>query len=322
MQKLRSIQVLRAVAACSVLVSHSYEPARSVAYGAAGVDLFFVISGFIMANLVAEQSAVDFVHNRVLRIYPMWWIAALPWILFVHLSPFNILATVTLWPIYGGTHYLPLLKVGWTLCLEMLFYAGVTLAIATRAWVPLAAYSVFLIGALTTSMPLLHFLGSPMALEFLMGIVVARLPRRMILGLLIPIGIAVLPFTSTVTGDLGSSLGAQWALWRAFEWGVPAALVVWGALSLEPIFDRALFDGPVKIGDASYSIYLFHPLITYGFDLPWAARLALAVGVGIAMYLLVERRIMAAVKERTFSRKKDPYPAGLTVSAEPPLPTT
>jgi peptidoglycan/LPS O-acetylase OafA/YrhL len=221
-----------------------------------------------------------------------------------------------------GGHYLPLLKVGWTLCLEMLFYVGVTLAITTRAWVPLAAYAVFLAGALTTSMPLLHFVGSPMALEFLMGIVVARLPRRRILGLLIPIGLAVLPFTSTVIGDLGSSLGPQWALWRATEWGVPAALVVWGALSLEPVFDSALFDGPVKIGDASYSIYLFHPLITYGLDFPWPARLALAVAVGIAMYVLVERRIMAAVKTRAFWRKRDLYSASLTVSAEPPLPTT
>jgi exopolysaccharide production protein ExoZ len=102
LRKFRSVQALRAIAACSVLVSHSYEPVRSVAYGAAGVDLFFVISGFIMANLAAEQGAVDFARGRVLRIYPMWWIAALPWILFVHLSPFNILSTLTLWPIYGG----------------------------------------------------------------------------------------------------------------------------------------------------------------------------------------------------------------------------
>lgn len=53
LQKYRSIQALRALAACSVLVSHTYEPVRGAAYGAAGVDLFFVISGFIMASVAA-----------------------------------------------------------------------------------------------------------------------------------------------------------------------------------------------------------------------------------------------------------------------------
>ena len=293
MQKFRSIQALRAVAACSVLVSHTYEPVRQAAYGAAGVDLFFVISGFIMANLAPGRSAGKFALDRAWRIYPLWWIAALPWLLFVDLGPFNTLSTLTLWPVWGGAHYLPSLKVGWTLCLEALFYAGVTLAIATRPSVPLVAYAIFFIGALTLSTPLLSFIGSPMALEFLMGAAIARLPRRMAFGLFILAGLAALSFTPTVIGDLGSSLGAKWALWRAFEWGIPAALVVWGAVSIERLFEHRAFDLPVKIGDASYSIYLFHPFVSYGFDLAWPLRLVLALGVGIAMHVLVEKRIMA-----------------------------
>ena len=303
MQRFRSVQALRAVAACSVLVSHTYQPVRHAAYGAAGVDLFFVISGFIMANLAQGQTAGEFARERISRIYPLWWIAALPWLLFVWRGPFCVLSTLTLWPVYGDAHYLPVLKVGWTLCLEVLFYAGVTLAIATRPIIALAAYALLLVGALTTPFPLLHFVGSPMALEFLMGIAVARLPRRRVFGLFVLAGPALLALTPAVLGDLGSSLGPQWALQRAVEWGVPAALVVWGALSLESLFQHRMFNLPVAIGDASYSIYLFHPLISYGLDFAWPVRLVLALGTGIAMYVLVERRIMA-LRKRIGSRPR------------------
>lgn len=294
MRKLRSIQVLRAVAACSVVVFHSYQPADHVGYAAAGVDLFFVISGFIMANLARERTPGEFARGRLSRIYPLWWIAAVPWLLMVPRDVFAMLSTLTLWPIYGGEYVVPSLKVGWTLCLEILFYSGVTIAIATRPMVPMTVYAMLLFGALTTSIPLLHFVGSPMILEFLMGIAVAHLPRRNLYGLFILAGLALLTLTSPVTGDLEWSLRPEWALWRAFEWGVPAALIVWGGLSLESVFERPFFNVPVTIGDASYSIYLFHPLVSYGFTLFWPLRMMLAIGTGLAMYFVVERRLMAA----------------------------
>ena len=309
MQKLRSIQVLRAVAACAVLVSHIDELGDGAAYGAAGVDLFFVISGFIMANLASERTAGQFARERFSRIYPLWWLAALPWLILVPKGPFYVLSTLTLWPVYGGAHYVPVLKVGWTLCLELLFYMGVAVAIATRPVVALAAYALLLLGALTTSMALLHFVGSPMGLEFLMGVAVARLPRRKIFGLLILLGVALVPLAPTVLGDLESSLRPHWALNRALAWGCPSALIVWGALSLESLFESRLFQPGVSIGDASYSIYLFHPLVSYGFDLIWPLRVALAMGTGITVYVLVERRIMAARK-----RKSDAHVAASELS--------
>jgi len=305
MQKLRSIQVLRAVAACSVVVFHTYSRVDQVGYGAAGVDLFFVISGFIMANLAAERTPREFARDRLSRIYPLWWIAALPWLLMVPRGPDAALSTLTLWPIYGGEYVVPSLKVGWTLCLEIIFYAGVAVAIATRPKVPLAVYALLLIGALTTSIPLLHFLGSPMMLEFLMGVVVAR-PRRKIFGPFILLGLALLSLTSSNLGDLEWSLRSDWALWRALEWGLPAALIVWGALSLESVFERPVFDAPVGVGDASYSIYLFHPLISYGMTVFWPLRMALAIGTGIAMYVLVERRLLAARKRKAVRLPRGP----------------
>ena len=293
--KLRSIQVLRGLAACAVVLLHAVpEGSQAIGargFGAAGVDLFFVISGFIMANVAKDRSALEFLRDRLWRIYPLWWVAVLPWIFMVPRGPTAVLSSLTLWPVYAGGYYVPVLKVGWTLSFELLFYLGMTLAIARGAALPLLAYGLFLVGALATSSPLMHFAGSPMTLEFLMGVVIAGLPRRAVLGLLVPAGIGLLALTSPAIGDVDSTLHPSWALWRAILWGCPAALVVWGALSLEPMFGRRLFDVPVAIGDASYSIYLFHPLVAFGLALPWMVRLFLAIAVGWAMHLLVERRL-------------------------------
>jgi len=68
-EKLRSIQTLRAVAACAVLILHTVpdagRPIGIAGYGAFGVDLFFVIPGFIMANVAAGRSPGEFLQDRL-----------------------------------------------------------------------------------------------------------------------------------------------------------------------------------------------------------------------------------------------------------------
>ena len=81
--KLRSIQILRAFAAFSVVALHSYMSSQSVdaspfRIGAAGVDLFFVISGFIIATIAPSQAPGAFLLSRAWRIYPLWFVALLP----------------------------------------------------------------------------------------------------------------------------------------------------------------------------------------------------------------------------------------------------
>src|SRR3954447_5293409 len=131
MQKLRSIQVLRAVAACAVVVLHAYPdahaPVGNAGYGAAGADLFFVISGFIMANVSQGRTGREFLGDRLWRIYPLWWVAVLPWLFMLPRGPTFIASSITLWPIYGAYYYVPVLKVAWTLSFELLFYLGMTL---------------------------------------------------------------------------------------------------------------------------------------------------------------------------------------------------
>lgn len=297
MQKFRSIQVLRAMAAMAVVVLHAVpghgEPLGLFGYGAFGVDLFFVISGFIMAQIAQGRTAPDFLRDRLWRIYPLWWVAVLPWLFMLPRGPLFVLSSLTLWPIYPGGYYSPVLLVGWTLSFELLFYAAVSVAILTRPRVPVIVYATFLLAGTFVASPLVHFLGSPLSLEFLLGVIVARLPRRRQFALLIPLGLSLVSLTSPATGDI---LPIVWvaALHRTIEWGLPAALIVWGALSAEPVFSRRAFDVPVWLGNASYSLYLFHPLAAYGVSASWPLRIAAAVALGPTMHVLVERRIMAA----------------------------
>ncbi|MEL7043206.1 MAG: acyltransferase [Pseudomonadota bacterium] len=158
MTKLKSVQALRAIAALLVFGCHliSIEARHAerdtfltyvMENGAYGVDLFFVISGFIMVWVAGDtpqslKHAGDFFYARVTRIYPLWWLFAgalavfyllfrgVPWDA-VRLAQHNmegiphLIKSFALWP---QTHH-PILGVGWTLVHEMYFYVGFALLI-------------------------------------------------------------------------------------------------------------------------------------------------------------------------------------------------
>src|SRR4051794_33560458 len=93
-RKLEGIQAARAIAACGVVACHllgyeaKYLPGPAVAptlcqFGMAGVDLYFVISGFIITTMCAGRfgrrgEARRFLVQRVVRIYPVYWAWCLP----------------------------------------------------------------------------------------------------------------------------------------------------------------------------------------------------------------------------------------------------
>ena len=69
---LRTLQILRAMAATSVVYSHI---GVNPDFGQFGVDIFFVISGFVMTLIVENgQKPATFLLKRVLRILPLYWI--------------------------------------------------------------------------------------------------------------------------------------------------------------------------------------------------------------------------------------------------------
>jgi len=297
MRKLRSIQALRALAACSVVVLHSYlrsgdfQP-NGIRLGAAGVDLFFVISGFIMANVSIGRTWRQFLGDRLWRIYPMWWIAAIPWLFALQRGPQSILATVSLWPIWGSSFAYPTPLLGWTLCFEMLFYAAMALALATKPAIPLAILAATLVLAQATDVDLFAFTGNPLILEFLAGVAIARLPRDERVGLpLLAVAAAGFAFAPLDFFTLHIADNPHVAAFRALFWGVPAAITVYACLCLDKRFAPRAWNIPVLLGDASYSIYLFHLTVINILQLNWILEIFASIACGLLAYWLLERRI-------------------------------
>ena len=292
--KLRSLQVLRAAAAVAVVTVH----ARLGEHGAAGVDLFFVISGFIIGKVMIGRPAWEFARDRLWRIYPIYWLALLPWVYFhaiyFGLEPARLFASFTLWPITSQFQG-PYLAVGWTLCFEMLFYAGATLAIVTGRGrrIILCALALILASLFVTN-PLLNFVGNPMILEFLFGLAISRVQPRWEWGVPLAL-VGMLAWAASPAADLylPPVEGSQWAiLSRVMWWGLPAAAIVYAALSLERLAAHRFLGFAVAIGDASYSLYLFHVLAMVLSATTGLAGVLVAIVAGLVVHRYVEKPLL------------------------------
>ena len=282
--------------------------------GAAGVDLFFVISGFVMGLALPDPAARpgEFLRRRLWRVAPAYWLvtfavlfAALTWprlLPRVYPTPGQTLLSLLFIPHLdpAGLPF-PLLPVGWSLSYEMIFYGLVAISLtqpAKRRFGVLAAglIGVMLSGAIVH--PAFFLFANPMMLQFLAGVLIARaygqgrLPRRDAGWSLIASGAVI--YVALAGLDLYGSL------LRPLLWGAPAALVVAGAVSLEAQGVRIRLPVLGLLGEASYSIYLCHwPVVAIlaklaGPPSPWlfAPLAAAAVAVGLAFWWLIERPLM------------------------------
>lgn len=290
MGKVQSIQVLRALAVMAVVYAHVFVTGR----GTSGVDLFFVISGFIIARVSSDRPPATFVKARLWRILPVYWLAALPYVAWPILygTPdwAKIAATVSLWPVWGGTYQEPLLPVAWSLYFEMLFYAAVALWLTGKRWA-IGAAALAVAAALVIPGPATAFLLSPIIIEFLAGFALARVRRfRFALPVLI-VGLVLL-FTPEQSFAGVTMLDSSSAWLRLAMYGVPASLIVYGALGLERWFAELWAKPLVLIGDASYSIYLTHLMAVRGLaDWSAPARMLAAIALGLACYFTIERTL-------------------------------
>jgi exopolysaccharide production protein ExoZ len=272
-----SIQYLRAVAALLVMGFHiGFVFGWDWPPGAAGVDIFFVISGFVMWLVTTQRPTPpgQFLVQRITRIAPLYWVITLvlaaaaiaapqqfptvePTIEHVVLS---LLFVPHLSPSGGGD---PLLVPGWTLNYEMFFYAVFAVALLLPRAVRLLGLTVALgtlviLGILLPmSGPVLRTYTSPLLLEFLAGAwlgwawIEGRLPRR---------GVAQVLFVLGAAAIAGSQLVISLDLNRALIWGAPAVCIVGALAAIER--HASLPEIPLLrlLGDASYSIYLSHLL--------------------------------------------------------------
>lgn len=314
MSKLFHIQVLRAGAALSVAMLHAQHDAHAVAARlgaafepgdlfpwAAGVDVFFVISGFIMVyasrDLFAGPDGTRiFLVRRIARVVPLYWavttlygavaLAAPALLNGEALSPSLVLASYLFIPVARPDGLVqPIYSLGWTLNYEMEFYAVFAFAIAwprRRAIVVLILALVALVatGRLLAPLPApLGFWTDPIILEFGFGAMLglcrlegARMGPLFRIGLA-GAGLVVLALDLLRTGGL--------VVPRVLAYGGPAAMLV-AAAAFEDGGARSagrLARLGAALGDASYGLYLVHPfVIRAGRELAVRSRLGTIVG--------------------------------------------
>lgn len=307
-----SLQVLRFVAAAMVVYVHAAQvavmvtgssgilPQRIAGLGLTGVDIFFVISGVVIARTAPGLTPAQFAWRRIRRIMPVYWICCIPAVavaLPVGITWRDLLATLLLWPATDEMTA-PLLGVAWTLCFEMLFYACAALVLIDRriAYLLLGLYTVAL--GLRSSAPLLQFLGNPLILEFLFGVVIARLPTWRPGILALPIGLALLIGAALLglapEGGTLDFLRGEGNLQRSIVIGIPAALTVYGAMQW-PLKESIW----TYLGDASYTLYLTHTFAVTPLLALWAAfpvQPDLMIVISMAASVLLAWRIHETVE--------------------------
>ena len=308
---LRSIQYLRAIAAVMVAYFHAidqipdYRPwFDRYLLGhlnlASGVDIFFVISGFIMLISNRNSTPVSFAIRRAIRIIPLYWLLTLALALLALWQPLQFRTTVVsgtailksllfipyLNPGHPGEVF-PLLVPGWSLNLEMFFYlvfAFVLLATAgRRLWIVGAVFGVLvLLGPIARPLGVaaeLLFYTDVRLLEFWLGMLIAhfvlhdrlRVSRAAAVALIVA-GFGVLLSGFPVNGLEPGSF-ARTVLGNV----LPSAAVIVGAIAMERngwIAEHAWLHW---MGDASYSIYLTHIFSLGAARFIWA-RLGLEAG--------------------------------------------
>lgn len=339
-----NLQLLRAIAAYAVVIYHigDQESAawfRSLSHvGAAGVDIFFVLSGFIMVFTTArvQPTSTEFLLKRIARIVPTYWLVTLATfaLLLLGLRPIGnhqadvgyLVSSLLFFPVErGAAGTIPLVAVGWTLNYEMFFYLlfAAVLALAknrgvayTVVGVLLALVSVNLV--VETTNPSLRLATSPLLLEFAFGIVLARLwPGALRVSKLtlerVGVGLALAGGAALFVIGVLVPLPVITGSWRFGWFGIPAAAVVAGVVSLEAAGRAVSSRRWLFQGEASYALYLVHPLVlqvtrkviaplplsgTAGLGLRIVVLLLACATASALFYLHVERPLT-----RLFSRR-------------------
>ncbi len=321
---LELIQLLRGIASMLVVLMHitvNYEDNSGhvflfniFKFGGSGVDIFFVLSGFIItySNLkyVEKPSATGtFLKRRFVRIFPIYWLIitvfllaqlSLPAFYNTHFDTGigNLLQTYLLLP-----GHIMLNGVSWSLTNELFFYLLFTLALL----IPNKKYTLFLAAfyfvillvvalgfpQFAIGNPYIEILLFPMNMEFFMGIIIVLIVNRLAVSWVYPLLITGIGLF--ITGALlnnadisvfSSTSGG--ALNRVLLFGFPSFLIILAVVKLELSKTIRMHNIFLHLGDASYSIYLFHlPMVAAFFKITDKINMDNAAVLFLLSFLLI-----------------------------------
>lgn len=337
--KLSRVQLLRGVAAILVTFGHAQAEAQQLyptfyridfAFGI-GVDIFFVISGFIM--VISSQSLfgtkggfTKFLWRRMKRVVPLYWIFTLLMVLAIFLAPsqlnssdfelrhlFLSLLFIPYEAADGDTQ--PILALGWTLNYEMFFYAifatvlFFSFVIGRFALVAIMSALVLMGTILPNTAPTpIIFWSNPILLEFLFGVLAGSYYLRHGRKESLPLFLSTIILSATIYLFL-----IDLTDYRLFILGAPAILFSIAFIFFMPTrIETSFLTVSHLAGDSSYSLYLSHPFTLALTKLAWVklgfqqdhlwtfvvvSTLA-SIAVGYLVYILIEGPISIALSSR------------------------
>lgn len=339
--KLLSIQYLRGIAALFIVFYHLFVQLHRLGHTGqapeflnAGVDIFFVISGFIMWHTTFNRNVgtLEFLRHRVIRIVPLYWLVTTFYLAILLIRPswmqsakFELAHIVASYLFIPANHpavpglMWPLVIPGWTLNYEMFFYLlfGLALLFTSRARaVIVVAMLIGIVGLQVFDPPvnsIIGFYSSSIILEFALGVALGYLCTR---GVSIPRLPSILMMLVGFIGLVAGSAAGLPDLPRVFTFGIPAFLIVAGAVFYERAHNVVEIGLPKLLGDASYSLYLSHGAVLSAFGQLWRelslplmskpiflvffflSAVITATIIGIGLYRFVERPLLHSLSIR------------------------
>jgi exopolysaccharide production protein ExoZ len=354
--RLTSLHFLRAIGAIFIVVSHSHglmrkrfeslgftdtfwqiEQGYTKVFGAIGVDLFLVLAGFFAFYTTWNRNngAIGFLTKRLIRIYPIWWVALLLLVLMSFVpgssgiySLSEIYNSVILNPIYIDGQIKPILEIGWTLHYIVFYYLAITflmsirldsinvLKILTLLFITLSTVGIYV----NTLVPIVEVITNPRTLAFALGGWLAFILLE-----------KPIKWGAWHTGIALLVLALLIVLFVFFdEWRLNAptllsrssiAVLIILLFVFEPKLKTYNFHKVFNVcGNASYSIYLFHmfPLMVFSglwkrdILLPpdflhpfliWLALIFLGVISGVIAYRLFEQPMFRYLNNKIIKQR-------------------
>lgn len=284
--QLVSIQYLRGIASLYVVIFHLKPSLEKMGYHgfwpsgmSAGVDIFFVISGFIMWVTTAGRPVTPaaFMRKRLTRIVPLYWVLTTFMVAVLLVAP-GVIQSGRLVPGHVIASYLflpyvhpviqvvaPVVPVGWTLNLEMMFYVVFAAALLLPPRGRFAAVALVMAGLAALGLALWT------RAEDVSGFYLSSIMLEFVTGMMLGALAASTTVLARPPAWAGAILAVGCLLWltvvpgsthfRFLHWGILATLGVAGALVVEARGRLPVLPPLRLVGDASYSLYLTHFLV-------------------------------------------------------------
>lgn len=335
-----NIQALRGIAVVLVIAFHlqgneeKYFHGYTIlpdflTIGSSGVDLFFVISGFMMVAITSGRfqktgAIYQFLYHRVTRIYPMYWfysiLMLIIYLIQVKTGNNTRIVDITSSFLLLPQDNLPLLVVGWTLVHEVYFYVVFSILLAFHERWLLALLVTWGLALISASLipyvnATIKLISNPLTLEFIFGCIVALIhfTKKPSLEFAKYLGWPLLSISfigwllaySICMRNGFQPVSSDWS--RIFVFGIPSTIFLYALVTIEKSSSWRLPNWLISIGDASFSIYLSHLLIIAAIGRIWqqlgmsgiwanaavlTAMFFAVLAIGMASFRFMERPLL------------------------------